>query len=68
MWILKTDPRAEGVDKIYHPGELEFISERRAQTEGIELSAESAAELDRAEKLGQRKKGRSDAVFLCCPA
>ena len=53
MWILKTDPRAEGDDKIYHPGELEFISERRAQTEGLEQPTASAAELDRAEKLVQ---------------
>jgi len=50
---LTSAPKAEGVDKIYYPGELEFISERRAQTEGIELPAASAAELDRAEKLVQ---------------
>ena len=48
---LTSAPKAEGVDKIYYPGELEFISERRAEAEGIELPAASAAELDRAEKL-----------------
>jgi len=35
------------------PANSNFFSERRAQTEGIELSAESAAELDSAEKLVQ---------------
>ena len=48
---LTSAPRAEGVDKIYYPGELEFISERRAEAEGVDLPDASAAELDRAEKL-----------------
>ena len=48
---LTSAPRADGVDKIYYPGELEFISEAKALAEGIDLPAASAAELDRAEKL-----------------
>ena len=48
---LTSAPRLDGVEKIYYPGELEFISERRAQTEGIELPEGSVSELERAEKL-----------------
>ena len=48
---LTSAPRAEGVEKIYYPGELEFISEAKAAAEGIDLPPASAAELDRAEKM-----------------
>ena len=48
---LTSAPRAKGVDKIYYPGELEFISEQRAMKEGIDLPDISAAELERAETL-----------------
>ncbi len=48
---LTTAPKVDGVQKIYYPGELEFISEKRAQENGIDLPDASAAELDRADKL-----------------
>ena len=48
---LTSAPRLDGVEKIYYPGELEFISEHRAETEGIELPEGSVSELERAEKL-----------------
>ena len=48
---LTSAPRLGGVEKIYYPGELEFISEKRARTEGIELPEGSVSELERAEKL-----------------
>ncbi len=48
---LTSAPRVDGVQKIYYPGELEFISEAKAQANGIDLPDASAAELDRADKL-----------------
>lgn len=48
---LTAAPKVDGVQKIYYPGELEFISEKRAQENGIDLPDASAAELDRADKL-----------------
>ena len=48
---LISAPKAEGVAKIYYPGELEFISEAKAIANGIDLPDASAAELDRASKV-----------------
>lgn len=45
---LKSSTKADGVDKIYYPGELEFISEAKANDQGIDLPDASAAELERA--------------------
>ena len=53
---LTSAPRAKGVDKIYYPGELEFISEQRAMKDGIDLPEISVAELERAEKLLKQGK------------
>ena len=48
---LTSGVKAEGVSKIYYPGELEFLSEAKALSEGIELPVASTDELERAEKL-----------------
>ncbi len=48
---LTSAPKADGVQKIYYPGELEFISEANAIRNGIDLPDASAAELDRADKV-----------------
>jgi len=45
---LTSAPKADGVKKIYYPGELEFISEAKAEADGIDLPDASCAELDRA--------------------
>ena len=51
---LVSAPKAKGVSKIYYPGELEFLSEDRAMTEGVELADGSVAELERAERMATR--------------
>jgi LDH2 family malate/lactate/ureidoglycolate dehydrogenase len=48
---LTSAPKADGVNKIYYPGELEFISEAKAFADGIDLPDASAAELERAGKM-----------------
>lgn len=48
---LVNAPKADGVNKIYYPGELEFISEAKAYSVGIDLPDASAAELERAAKM-----------------
>ena len=47
---LTSAPKADGVNKIYYPGELEFISEAKAEANGINLPDASCAELERAAK------------------
>ena len=48
---LKSGKKGKGVSKIYYPGELEFISEKRAREEGIDLPDGSASELERAARM-----------------
>ena len=48
---LVSAPKADKVDHIYYPGEIEFRSEERGRKEGLELPAASLNELERAEKL-----------------
>ncbi len=48
---LVNAPKADGVSKIYYPGEIEFISEAKAYAQGIDLPDASVAELERAAKM-----------------
>jgi LDH2 family malate/lactate/ureidoglycolate dehydrogenase len=45
---LKSTPRAPGVDEIYYPGEIEALNARRNAAQGLELPADTLADLDRA--------------------
>lgn len=43
---VRMQPRMPGVERIYLPGELEYASERRAQIDGVVVSAAGWEELD----------------------
>lgn len=46
-------PRAEGVEQIYVPGEIEYLAMRRTEMEGVEVSSVTLEELARtAEAVG----------------
>jgi uncharacterized oxidoreductase len=50
---VKETPRAAGVEEIYYPGELEFLTERKRRREGIPIEEQTWANLVKtAEKLG----------------
>lgn len=43
--LMRSCPRAPGVDRVYVPGEIEFETEQRRRAEGIPINAELQAEL-----------------------
>ena len=44
--IIKTTPKAAGVETIFMPGEIEYQNETKRRRDGFELSPERLAELD----------------------
>jgi len=44
---LKSTPRAQGVDEIFYPGEMEARSDAKLRAEGIELPEDTIADLRR---------------------
>jgi LDH2 family malate/lactate/ureidoglycolate dehydrogenase len=51
--LMRSCPRAPGIERIYVPGEIEFETERRRRTEGIPINGELQAELTAlAQELG----------------
>ncbi|MBP2076913.1 Ldh family oxidoreductase [Oceanobacillus polygoni] len=48
---VKANPRIEGIERIYLPGELEFIQKEKREKEGIPLSAAVVDELEEVASL-----------------
>ena len=48
-WVaeIKSVPRAQGVDEIFYPGEMEARSGERLRREGIELPDDTVDDLER---------------------
>lgn len=54
---LTETPRQEGVDKIYYPGEMEYLTEQKRAVDGIDVEDATWKKLgDLAEKFGMAKE------------
>jgi LDH2 family malate/lactate/ureidoglycolate dehydrogenase len=62
---LRASRRAPGVERIYAPGELEFLTEERYRAEGIPLNDETLAGIrTAAERLGADTAGQAGYAWL----